>query len=324
MRRRSVLQSAGACAAALAFPALRAQEDKSPINIVIGAGASVDAAARIVADQLTKVLGRPAVIIQKFGAGQRIAVGEVRRAQPDGRTLLFATNGPFAIYPNIYTKLDYDPVADFTPIAGVSSFDVGIASGPVTGATTLRQLVEWVRTRNRGELVFGSSPGNGSLSHFVGLSIGLAANLRTEHVPYKESGHGVLDVAEGRLPAMITGANSFIEMHKAGRVRLLAVSGEQRSPRAPDVPTLKEAGINVSSSTTTGLFGPAHLPPEFVRKVSDAVAQLHGSPVLREKLAAISMVPWQATPQQFVASLSEERKRFDQLVKAVGYQKEDA
>ena len=323
MRRRTVLQAAGAGAAVLGMPALRAQEDKSTINIVIGAGASVDAAARIVAEQLGKVLGRTVVVVQKFGAGQRIAVGEVRRAPPDGRTLLFSTNGPFSIYPNIYKKLDYDPVADFTPIVGVSSFDVAIATGPSTGATTLKELVEWARTRGKGELMFGS-PGNGSLSHFVGLSIGLAANLRTEHVPYKESARGVLDLAEGRLPAKIVGANSFIEMHKAGRVRMLAVSGEQRSPRAPEVPTLVEAGLNVTSSTSTGLFGPANLPPEFVKRVHDAVVPLHAMPAFREKLAAISMTPYQATPQQFAAAMAEERKRFDQLVKAVGYQREEA
>jgi len=323
MKRRTALHGLAAGAAVLGAPALRA-EDKSPINIVIGAGASVEAAARLVAEQLGKVLGRSVVVMQKFGAGQRIAVGEVRRAAPDGRTLLFSTNGPFAIYPNIYNKLDYDPVADFTPITGVSSFDVGIATGPASGATDLKQLVEWVRTKKGGEMVFGSSPGNGSLSHFVGLSIGLAANLRTEHVPYKESGKGVLDLAEGRLPVMITGANSFVDMHKAGRVKLLAVSGEQRAARTPDVPTLREAGINVTSSTTTGLFGPARLPPEFVKQVADAVAPLHASAVFREKLAAISMVSYAATPQQFAAALVEERKRFDQLVKTVGYHKEDA
>lgn len=323
MRRRTVLQSAAAGTAVLAVPSLRAQEDKSPIQIVIGAGASVDAAARMVGEQLTKVLGRPAVVVQKFGAGQRIAVGEVRRSAPDGRTLLFCTNGPFSIYPNIYNKLDYDPVADFTPVVGVSSFDVAIATGPATGAATLAELVDWARKKGQGELMFGS-PGNGSLSHFVGLSIGLAANLRTQHVPYKDSGRGVLDLAEGRLPAKIVGANSFFEMHKAGRIRMLAVSGDQRSPRAPEVPTLKESGINVSSSTTTGLFGPANLPPEIVKKVHDAVAPLHATPGFREKLAAISMTPYQATPQQFAATIADERKRFEQLVKAVGYQKEDA
>jgi tripartite-type tricarboxylate transporter receptor subunit TctC len=323
MRRRAALQSAAAGMAVMAWPSLRAQEDKSTISVVIGAGASMDAAARLVAEELGRVLGRPTIVVQKFGAGQRIAVGEVRRAAPDGRTLLFATNGPFSIYPNIYKKLDYDPVADLTPIVGVSSFDVAIATGPATGATSLKQLVQWARTQSRGELMFGS-PGNGSLSHFVGLSIGLAAGLKTEHVPYKDSGRGVLDLAEGRLPVMVVGANSFVEMHKAGRIRVLAVSGDQRTTRIPEVPTLVEAGLDVTSSTTTGLFGPANLPPELVRKLHDAIAPLHASPVFKEKLAAVSMTPWQATPERFAASLADERRRFEQLVKAVGYQKEDS
>jgi tripartite-type tricarboxylate transporter receptor subunit TctC len=323
MQRRIALKAFGAGAALLAVPALRAQ-DHSAINIVIGASGSVDASARLVADHLAKTLGRPAVVIQKYGAGQRIAVGEVRRAVPDGRTLLYATNGPFSIYPNVYKKLDYDPVADFTPIAGISSFDVGIATGRATGVTSLKELIEWARTRNQGELLFGSSPGNGSLSHFVGLSIGLATGLRMEHVPYKESAKGVLDLAEGRMPAMITGANSFVEMHKAGRVRLLAVSGERRSALVPDVPTLKEAGINLSSSTTTGLFGPAHLPADVVQRVSQAVATLHASPAFHEHLGFMSMTDWPANPQQLAVSLADERRRFEQLVQAVGFQKEDA
>lgn len=322
MRRRTLLRGAAAGGAVLAAPAVLAQDDKSPISIVIGTGASIDVAARLVAEQLKDTLGRNAVVVQKFGAGQRIAVGEVRRAAPDGRTLLFCTNGPFSIYPNIYNKLDYNPATDFTPIAGISSFDVGIATGPATGATTVAQLVEW--GKKRGELVFASAPGNGSLSHFVGLSLGLATGMTVQHVPYKDSPPGVLDLAEGRLPAMITGSNSFIEMHKAGRVKLLAVSGEQRSARAPDVPTLREAGVNLSSITTTGIFGPARMAPDLVKRLHEAIAPLHASPAFQEKLGVVNMTPWPANPQQFAGFIASERSRFEQLVKAVGYQKEDA
>lgn len=323
MRRRQLLQGAAAGAAAVAAPGLRAQTDRSPISIVIGTGASIDGAARLLAEQLKEVLGRPVVVVQKFGAGQRIAVGEVRRAPPDGRTLLYCTNGPFCIYPNIYNKLDYNPATDFTPITGVSSFDVGLATGPATGATSVRQLVDWARSKG-GELVFASAPGNGSLSHFVGLSLGLATGLKVQHVPYKDSGPGVLDLSEGRLPAMISGSNSFVEMHKAGKVRLLAVSGEQRSARVPDVPTLKESGINLSSVTVTGLWGPARMAPDLVQRLHDAVAPLQASAAFKDSLAAMSMTPWPAAPATFGRFLAEEQKRFEQLARTVGYVKEDA
>ena len=104
----------------MAAPALRAQDDKTPITILVGAASSMDFTARLVADHLREALGRPVVVLSKLGAGGRVALNELKRAAPDGRTLMFSTSSPFAIYPHIYTRLDYDPVADFTPIAGVS------------------------------------------------------------------------------------------------------------------------------------------------------------------------------------------------------------
>ena len=284
----------------------------------------MDFTARVLADQMREMLGRPVVVVSKLGAGQRVALGECKRAAPDGRTLVFATSGPFAIYPHIYSKLDYDPVADFTPVAGVSAFDVAVATGPVVGASHLTQLVEWARARKAGDAVFGSAPGNGSLSHFVGLSIGLATGVPMAHVAYKDSGVGIIDLAAGRLPIMITGLSPLVEMHKAGRIRILAVSGDTRSPLVPEVPTLKEAGVNVSSTTSTGIFGPRGMAPELVRRYHDAIDRMLASAAIREKLAGQGMTPWPATPQQLAAALAEERKRFEGLVKASGYVKEEA
>lgn len=322
--RRNYLQNLAAGALSLSANSVWSQEDKSPISIVIGAGASIDVAARLVAEQLRESLGRSVVVLAKLGAGQRIALGEVKRSLPNGRTLLFSTSGPFSIYPNIYNKLEYDPVIDFTPIAGISAFDVAIATGPMTGAKDLKQLIEWTKSKKTGDVVFGSSPGNGSLSHFVGISFGMAADLSLTHVPYKESGVGTIDLATGRLPIMITGVNSFIEMHKAGKIRILAVSGETRTPSIPEVPTLKEAGINLMHTTTTGIFGPAKMPSELVKKLQDAIAPIHANISVKERLSGQSMTMWQSSPSQLAAHLSEERNKFSALVKASGYVKEDA
>jgi len=321
MDRRSALQGLGAGALSLAAGSGWAQDDKSAITLLVGATGSMDAGARLVADQLREATGRTVVVMSKLGAGQRLALGECRRAAPDGRTLVFVTSGPFAIYPHIYSKLDYDPVADFTPIAGVSSFDVAIATGPQTGATTLKQLVDWCRANGNTPY---ASPGNGSLSHFCGISLSMATGLPMTHVPYKAIGVGLIDLAAGRLPIAITGLNTFVEMHKAGKIRVLAVSGDTRSPILPEVPTLKEAGVNVSSATSTGVFGPRGLPPDMVKRLHDAVAPMLSNPVVVEKLAGQSMTPWPATPQQLADALAKERKHFEALVKASGYQKEDA
>ena len=322
--RRSTLQGLAASALSLATGGVWSQDDKSPITILVGAASSMDFCARVIAGQMAEVLGRPVIVVSKLGAGQRVAMGECKRAAPDGRTLVFATSGPFSIYPHIYNKLDYDPVTDFTPIAGVSSFDVAVSTGPMTGATDLRQLVEWSRSRRIGDAVFGSAPGNGSLSHFVGISISLATNVQMTHVPYKDSGVGLIDLAAGRLPMMVTGLSPQVEMHKAGKIKLLAVSGDTRSPLVPEVPTLREAGVNVSSTTSTGVFGPARMPPELVKRLYDAIIPMTVNAAIKEKLAGQAMNVWPATPTQLAAALAEERKRFEVLVKSTGYVREDA
>jgi tripartite-type tricarboxylate transporter receptor subunit TctC len=320
-RRTALRGLAAAAAAALAGP-LRAQDDKSAITVLVGAASSMDFTARLITEQLRETMARPAIVLSKLGAGQRLALGECKRAAPDGRTLVFATSGPFSVYPFIYNKLDYDPVADFTPIAGISYFDVAIATGPMTGATDLKQLMDWQRAKK--DPVFASAPGNGSLSHFVGISTSLATKVPMTHVPYKDSGVGIVDLAAGRLPMLITGLQPLIEMHKAGRIKLLAVSGDVRSPLVPEVPTLKEAGVNVVSSTYTGVFGPAKMPPELVKRLHDAITPMLSNPAMKEKLAQQAMTPWPADGHQLAALLADERKRFETLVKASGYQREDA
>ena len=319
-RRTALRGIAAGATAVLAGPAVLAQD--TAITVLVGAASSMDATARLIADQLRAALGRPAVVVSKLGAGQRVALGECKRAAPDGRTLVFATSGPFSVYPYIYNKLDYDPVADFTPIAGISYFDVAIATGPMTGATDLKQLMEWQRTKK--DPVFASAPGNGSLSHFVGISTSLATKVPMTHVAYKDSGVGIVDLAAGRLPMLITGLQPMIEMHKAGKIRLLAVSGDVRSPLVPEVPTLKEAGVDVVSSTYTSVFGPARLPADLTRRLHDAIAPMLADAAMKEKLAMLAMTPWPASGAQVAALLADERKRFEHLVKASGFQKEDA
>lgn len=319
--RRETLQALAAGTLAIHAGGASSQDDRQTITVLVGAASSMDFTARVIAEQLQVALGRTAIVLSKLGAGQRVALGEARRAQPDGRTLVFATSGPFAIYPHVYTKLDYDPDHDFTPIAGISSFDVALSTGPATGVTDLKQLVAWAKSQ-QDKAVFGSAPGNGSLSHFLGISINLATGLKMTHIPYKDSGVGLIDLASARLPIMITGLSPQVELHKAGKIRILAVSGEQRSPLVPDVPTLKEAGINLSSSTSTGLFGPAKMAPDLVARLHSAVQPIFANSATIEKLAQQGMTPWQVTGQQLAASLIEERKRFEGVVKASGLQPE--
>lgn len=321
--RRSTLHGLAAGALSLAGGRAWSQDDKSPITLLVGAASSMDFTARLVAEQLRETLGRPVIVVSKLGAGGRVALGELKRSAPDGRTLMFSTSSAFAIYPNIYNRLDYDPVGDFTPIGGICWFDVGVATGPMTGATDMKQLVAWSKGQDAGA-VYGNAPGAGSSSHFVGIAMALATGVPMTPVHYKDSGVGIIDMASGRLPILITGTSPLVEQHKSGRIRLLAVSGEQRSPLVPDVPTLREAGVNVAIQNSAGLYGPAKMPRELVDKIYAAVMPMLAKADIRDKLAGQGMAPSPMTGTQLAASLAEERKRFEALVKASGYVREDA
>jgi tripartite-type tricarboxylate transporter receptor subunit TctC len=320
--RRDTLRALGASALALAGGAARAEDDKSPIRMLCGiaAGSGNDFTARLVADSMREALGRPVVVDNKPGAGQRIAVGELKRAAPDGRTLILCTTGPFTIYPHIYKKLDYDPVRDFTPIGAVASFDVGIASGPLTHATTIQQQLAMARADSA--LAAFGSPGNGSLSHFVGIATGIATGIQFTHVPYKDSGTSAVDLASGRLPMLITGVSQLVEMHRAGRIRILAVSGAQRSASLPEVPTLKESGIDVSNTTTCGVYGPAGMAPELVQRLNAAAVAAVQGKAARDKLLRFLFAPAPSSAKELSALMAGEDREFARLVKLSGYQPE--
>ena len=317
--RRSVMRALAAGAASIGAPRLFAQDDKSTVTVLVGAATTMDATARLISDLLREALGRTVITVSKLGAGGRLALNELRRAPPDGRTLMFSTSSPFAIYPNIYTKLDYDPVADFTPIGGVCAFDVGLATGTSMAATDLKGVVEWARAAKPGEAMYGAAPGNGSASHFAGIGLALAANLPLNMVPYKDSNVAMGDVATGRLPLLITGTGALIELHKAGRLRLIATSGNQRSQILPDIPTFKDAGFDVVVVNSAGLYGPPKLPAEIVARLNTALQQMQAREDFRAKLIAMSMTPMPMTPAQLAASLATDRRYFERLVKQSGY-----
>jgi tripartite-type tricarboxylate transporter receptor subunit TctC len=305
MRRRLALRSLAAGGAALAAPALLAQEDKSAITILVGAASSMDFTARLVADQLHETLGRPVVVVSKLGAGGRVALNELKRSAPDGRTLMFSTSSLFAIYPHIYTRLDYDPITDFTSIAGVSLFDLGLATGPMTNATDLKQLVAWSKGQGAGA-VYGAAPGAGSSSHFVGIAMAQSTGIPFKPVHYKDSGVGIIDLAAGRLPMLITGTSPVAVQHKAGKIRMVAVSGEKQ-------------GFDVVIENSAALYGPAKLPREMVERLHAALIPMLSSAPVLEKMAGQGMTPQPMNGTQLTAWLAAERRRYETLAKASGY-----
>jgi len=280
-------------------------------------GGPIDITARLLAEKLRPLLNRVVIVENKVGAGQRVALQDLRRSAPDGNTLLLATNSPFTIYPHIYAKLDYDPVKDFTPVAGIAQFDMGVATGPMTGSNNLSELVAWAKA-NRGRAVFGT-PGAGTLPHFVGVALGGGIAVPMPPVHYKGGSPPMADLAGGHLPILVNGLSDMLEMHRSGKIRIVAVTAARRSAMLPDVPTLKESGIDVTMGVTAGVFGPAGMSPAITDNIRTALVQALAMPDVRERTARMGLTLTPMTSLEFSTLLAEESKRLQQVVKASGH-----
>lgn len=315
-RRRLLAAVAGCAAVHAAGPALA--QDRSPIRLLVGLspGGTVDIAARLVAERLSVELKRPVIVENRVGAGQRVALGEVRRSAPDGRTLLVVTDGPFALNPLIYSKLDYRH-EDFTPIAGVMTFDIGLAVGPnLEQVKDMKGFLEWAR---RNAPVPYGSPGAGTLPHFSGVALGQAAGVEMLHVPYKGGVPAVQDLAAGQVPLVISSIVDMMELHRAGRIRILAVASEERSPALPGVPTMAEAGVNVTGRGRVGVYGPAGIPEPVAKQLSDALLKAVNDPTVRERLLAAEVRPAPTSGPELAQAARTELERLRPIVKASGY-----
>ena len=318
LRRISLL----ALLAALLLPLAAAAQGQN-IRILVGLapGGSNDIVARLLAEKLKDSLAQPVVVENRVGAGQRIALMEVKRAAPDGRTLIFVTNSPMSIFPHTYAKLDYDPVRDFTPISRVLAFDMAIAVGPKVPATNMKEFVAWLKA-NPTQAAYGT-PGAGTLPHFVGILIGRTIGVEFTHVPYKGSTSAMPDLIGGQIPILMDGLGSMAEQYKAGKIRFIASSGQRRNPLSPEVPTMRESGFDIVAETTAGVYGPAKMPADLVRRLNAAIVQAVSASDFRDRLYKEGLIPTSSTPEELAASQTEDLKRWEAPIRASGFKASD-
>lgn len=317
MKRRHF---AALAAATLAVPALHAQERTVKILVGFPPGGSADVIARLLAEKMRASLGQNVIVDNKPGAGGRIALGEVKRAAPDGQTLVLSPSGALVIQPWLYSNLGYDPVKDFTAISRVSTFDFAVTAGPAAPAGDIKAVMAWMKA-NPARANYGTS-GAGTVPHFAGQLLGQAAGVPMTHVAYKGGAPAAQDLIGGQVPLMVDTASETIEHHKAGKVRILAVTGETRTKALPDVPTLKEAGINIAADAFFGLYGPAGMAPDVVARIDRAVAEALRAPEVQEKIYSFGLVPNHAGPAALAATQAEHLKRWEAPIKASGFKAE--
>jgi len=298
------------------LPAAAQDWPTKPVRIMVpfGPGSTPDVVARLIAEELQKKLGQPFVIENKPGASGNTGTDAVAKAAPDGYTIGISIGGPLAINTLLFSKLPYDPKTDIAPITQLITQPSALAVNSSVKVNNTAELVALLQREN-GKFNFGSI-GNGSLSHLAMEAIALQSGTRLVHVPYPSSPAAMTaiirgDVQMGCLPAIA------VTPHEAsGSVKILAVSTAKRSPYLPQIPTLKEAGIDVDADAWMGMIAPAHTPEAIVAKIRLAVVEALGTAAVRDKLAAQLMEPVGNTPAEFRARIDSEIDRWAPVIKA--------
>ena len=296
-----------------------AQAQEQPIRIIFpfAAGGSGDGLSRLIGEKLRAALNRPVIVENRTGAAGRTGVMAVKNAAPDGSTLLITPIAPMAVYQHAFRKLGYDPINDFAAISQVATFDFAVAVGPKVPATSLKELVAWVKA-DPSRASFGS-PGAGTLPHFFGLLFGSAAGIELRHVAYKGSAATLTDLVAGHVPMVFTTLSDFVEMHKAKRIRILATAGAERSPFAPDVPTFRESGFDIQGTSWFGAFAPAKTPRETVDRYSKIMAAAVRMSDVRDQFLTWGLQPTGTTAAEFAAIQKADSERWAPAVKVSGF-----
>ena len=260
------------------------------------AGGSGDATIRLIADKMQASLNQPVVVENRTGGAGRIGVSAVKNAPPDGLTLLYTPFAAVTIYPFVYKTLEYDPFTDLRPVAQICTFDFGLAIGPSVPVRTPKELVAWLKA-NPDKAQFGS-PGAGALPHFFGLMFGKAAGIEMTHIAYKGGTPAIADLLGGQIPMVSSTASEFLDLHQAGKLRVIATSDVERSLGFPDVPTFKESGIDIVGTSWYGMFAPAKTPDDVVARLNKAIVDAVKSPDVAKRLIGFGLNPTGTSPDE--------------------------
>jgi tripartite-type tricarboxylate transporter receptor subunit TctC len=303
----SLAMFAGLCAAQ-SYPS-------RPITLVVPAtpGSGPDVVARTFGQKLSQRVGQPVVVDNKPGASGNIGAALVAKAAPDGYTLMVTINN-FVITPALYKDLPYDPVEDFTTISRLAVGNLALVANPkVLPVQTLKELTAQSRA-NPGKLNYGS-PGNGSPIHLAVELLKQKLGLDIVHVPYKSMGGFMNDLLGGQIQLSIIPVHTALPHAKAGRLNVLAVSGENRSALAPDLPSFGELGLkDVDIELYYWVAGPAGLPRAMVQELNQHAVAILAMPDVREGLQKQGLIPSSSTPEQIGSTIKTDVARWKKFV----------
>ena len=295
-------------------------QDGGPIRILVGfkPGGTSDVIARLAQDKIRQALGTPVIVENRAGANGTIAAEILKKAAPNGRTLMIAPVAVIVFAPLTYNNLRYDPFTDFAPVSLVANFRLVLTVGPGTPARTLREYIAWAK-ENRANATYGV-PLAGGPGHFFGVLLARATGADLAVVPYKGGGPLAIDLMGGQIPASVNVLSEVIELHRAGKVRILATSGMERSKIAPDIPTFRELGYEaMQSGGWQGFFAPAKTPPQFIDRISGAVAAAIKSSDNYNRLLALGLEPVGSSADELRKRVADDSAYWAPAIKASGF-----
>lgn len=326
-RRRAATSSAALLgAAALATSSgLRAQSalPKGPVRILVGfsAGGSADVVGRLISEKFRERTRLTTIVENKPGVSGVIATEAVVKAAADGNTMVLAAMASTIMAKLTFTKLPYDPQKDLAPVTLVSTFQLVLAVTPSLPITDMNQFAVWAKA-NPDKANFGV-PAVGGHSHFFGLMLGKTLGVDMQVVPYKGSAPMITDLSSGQLLVGVSALSDFLASHKAGKVRIIATSGQERSLSAPDLPTFTASGFpTLAGDGWLALYAPAHTPPATVAALSAEMAAVLKLPDVRERIVLLGMDPRGSTPAGLAEFDEGELKRWQPIVAASGFKVE--
>jgi tripartite-type tricarboxylate transporter receptor subunit TctC len=297
-----------------------ASAQTGPVRLVVGfpPGGSADTTARLLADKMKDTLGVPVLVENKPGAGGRIAAQMVKDAPPDGNVVMVVPFAVMVVQPMVFKSIKYDTTKDFTAVGNAASFPLALAAGPGTPANNMKELIAWFQA-NPGKANFGS-PAAGSMPHFMGEMLADAAKMKLTHVAYQGGAPLVTNLLGGQIPIGFDTPAEFAEYHKSGKLRILALSGAQRNPNFPDVPTFKEQGIDIDALAWFGVFGPPGMPKPTVDKLNASLQAALKAPDLVQRLAGLGLTAAPGSADEMAQRLAADKKAWAAPIKNSGFQ----
>jgi tripartite-type tricarboxylate transporter receptor subunit TctC len=289
-----------------------------PIRMVVAfpPGGPTDIVSRVIAQRLSEQLGQQVIIDNKPGAGGNIAAELIANAPADGYTLFYNTSA-VVIGPALYSKVNYDTLKDFAPVALTASVPMVLAVNPNLPARSVKEFLDLARSKP-GQLNYSSS-GTGTITHLASAMLSTQTGIQTQHVPYKGSAPGLVDLASGQTQFMIDTINTVLPYVRDGRLRGLAVSSMKRSSVLPDLPTLHESGLSgFDASAWQGIMAPAATSSDIVQRLNTEVNKALAHPEVRAKLAAQGADVLGGTSAEYAAHLRSELPRWAKAVKDSG------